>query len=370
MDDFEITAGKSKSRAGDTGVRGDIAAQLVGVQKNRAGQLVKRIRLNSFKYDVVQESDPTSDLTVPVVYMKAREIEAQETDKGAYLNNKGKWVVRLERKRMDPDFPQATDLETRYRSIMDTEVYFRCKVIWPEPHYGQVVPLSSPIGGIQFPKGARVMAINFLTDDQYVPRLMKLAVSFGFDRGYFTPGSPIFDPDYLKPFIQDLELPLTEEMVLERLLVPILVRHGQQGHLIMAETSENSHFLVGSSVKAVGEREAKAIWEQAKAWEHKEVSEPDPDAPFFDEDDPESEPEGSFIETAPQAPQAESGLDAEQLRGKIRALAANNDRFAWDVSEFLDKEGIPYNDESLLASLSVDALQRVIAHFSPKKPSL
>jgi len=250
MEGFEISAGKQKLRQGDTGVRGSLAVQFLGVSKNKSGNMVIKIKLNPFKYDVVQEEDPESELTVPVVYQKARDIDAQETDKGAFLNEKGQWKVRLERKRLEPDYPEATDVETRYKRLMDHEVYFQCKVIWPEAHYGQIVPCSTPIGGIEFPKGAGHMALNFITEGQYVQKMMKLAVAFGFQPAAMDPSKPIYSPEYIQPYARDLELPLTEAQVVERFLVPILVRHGAQGHLAMADTSDNSHFILASTVKA------------------------------------------------------------------------------------------------------------------------
>ena len=370
MNDFEVTAGKQMVRQGDTGVRGSLVFQLVGATKNKAGAMVKKIKLNSFKYDVVQEADATSGLTVPVVYQKSRKIDAQEGDRGAVFDG-GKWVVKLERRRLDPDYPDATDLETRYKGLMDTEIYFQCKVLWPEASFGQVVPLSTAIGGIEFPHGPNQLSVNFITDGQWVSKLMKLATAFGFDPAYFTPGSPIYDAQYLEPYVRDFVLPITKVTVVEQLLVPLLVRHAQQGRLVRGETSDNSHFIMARTVKPVGEAEAAAIWAQAKEWEKKD-EEPEPDAPFFDDDDKDTKAETDPVaKVAPD--QAKTGEEAERLRAEVRALGVGNDNFAWDVSKFLDEQQISYDDESLLSSLTVAALKQVIAHFESKKakkPSL
>jgi len=363
MEGFEISAGKQKLRQGDTGVRGSLALQFVGVSTNKSGAMVTKIKLNPFKYEAVQENDPDSGIAMPVVYQRAREIDAQETDNGAYKNDKGKWVVRLERKRLEPDYPEATDVETRYKGIMDTEVYFQCKVIWPETHHGQIVPCSAPIDGIEFPHGPDRMGINFITEGQYVKKMMKLAVAFGFQPEAMDPDMPIYDPAYIQPYAQDLELPLTKAQVVERFLVPLLVRHGVQGHLAMAETSDNSHFIIASTVKPMSEAAAKKTLAEAATWEAKD-QEPTEEgkAPFFDE-----EPEAA-AETPTEPGKMKTGPEAEQLRAKVRELAVGKDRFAWDLSEFLDTQGIAYQDESLLASLDVDGLKKVVAHFTPKEP--
>lgn len=373
MQDFTITGGKKKTRAGDTGVRGSLSFQCVGATKRKSGVMFTKIKLNLFKYDVVQETDATSGLTVPVVYMRAREIDAQETDKGAFLNSKGQWKVKLERRRLEPDYENETELEKRYPRLMDTEIYLQCKVVWPEAHYGQVVPVSTAIKGIEFPQGPNIMDINFVTDDQYVPKLMKLAMAFGFDTGYFTPGNPIHDPEYLKPYVYDLEFPLTEVQVVEKLLIPLLVRHGQQGQLAKGDTSDNSHFISSKTVKAMSDKQASAIWEEAKDWDAKDEEPVEEDqAPFFGDDDKDTKAETDPVaKVAPD--QAKTGEEAERLRAEVRALGKGNDSFAWDVSKFLDEQQISYDDESLLSSLTVAALKQVIARFGSKKakkPSL
>jgi len=101
----------------------------------------------------------------------------------------------------------------------------------------------------------------------------------------------------------------------------------------------------------------------AKEYEAKDQEPEEDKAPFFDDEEPEAAAE------APTDPgKMKTGPEAEQLRAQVRKLAAGKERFAWDLSEFLDTQGIQYEDESLLASLDVDGLKKVVAHFTPKEP--
>lgn len=359
---MEVTAGKQKRRTGDTGIRGKLALQLLGVQCTKDGRMVIKIELNKFRYDVVEETDPKSDLTVPVVYEKAKDVSAQEGDDGAHENDKGMWVISLQRRRLEPDYETAVDLHTRYKRLMDKKIYLRLKVIWPEGHYSSVVPMSVVIKGIEFPDGQDKPRVNFITDNEsgYVSRFMLACMALGFEAGALQPDGPSYDPNYFQPFAEDVELPFTEEQIVEKVLIPVLVRHGQEGHLVTGETSEKSHFIIGKSLQAMSEKEAKRIWLEVQAKEEgaveAEKEEEKNQPPFFDDET--------------EKPKVDDG-GAEKMRAKIRTMGASDPEWAFKVSEFLDSEEIVYDDESLLSSLDVSALSKVIKHFSPeKKPSL
>lgn len=380
--EFEVTAGEQKVKSGDTGVRGKLALQLMGAQCTRSGQMVIRLDLNRFNYDTIDEPDETSGLTMPVVYRRARSVPAKETTPGA-VYEKGKWVVKIERERLEPDYPDITDVIGRYKRLVDKVIYLRCKVIWPEESYSEVVPCSVVIKGIEFPKGPNTLSLNFITDPKsgFMSGFMKLCVAFGFQPGKLFPDDPTYDPDYIMPYVHDLEFPLTVEQVVQRFLVPILVRHGQEGHLARGETSEKSHFLVRKSIKAMSEADARKTWEGARAWEAAKEPEPEPElAPFPDDDDDDpslvivdgvlkADVQATIADPAsePTKREFDGSPEAEKLRGEVRTLAAGDPDFALNVGDFLDEQGIAYDDESLLNSLNAEELARVIEHFSPKK---
>lgn len=358
---MKVSAGKSQARSGDTGVRGNLAVQLVGVQCTRDGTMVVKKELNRFNYTVEDETDLESGLTVPVVYRKKRDYPAQPDDEGAHKKN-GKWVVTVEPKRIDPD--RGIELEDRYGFLFDHKIFLRCKVIWPDQFYGKVVPLSVVIKGIEFPDGPNEDNVRFVTrvERGNISRFMQLCMDFGFQPGALDPDSPLFDPGYLQPFASDCQVPYTPEQIVEKLLVPILVRHGQDGHLVNCATSDKSHFIVPKTTQPIAGKKAEEIWEHAQELAVDDSDDDDPQAPFFDDDDPQVE-DGSDDDD-PQ--------DLESLRAEIRTLAGAGVFQPIDLCDLLDSWGVEYTDEEMLSSISGDVMRQIIKHYSPeeKAPTL
>lgn len=347
---MKVSTGKSQVRSGDTGVRGELVVQLVGALTDREGDVVFKRSLNQWQYDVEQETHPESGLNVPVVYKKRRDYPANEGDENAHKNSKGEWVITVDRKRYDPDPEDAQDLEGRYGWLFDTTVYLQCKVIWPEEFFGEVIPLSVTVKGIEFPDGPNEDNVHFVTQVERgnISRFMQVCMDFGFQPAKLRSDGPLYDPNYLEPFASNCTLPYTPEQIVERLLVPLLVRHGHEGHLVSCRTSDKSHFIVGQSTSPVPDADAKRFWEKARQ---------------IDDADPQEDPAPFPGDDAKSV--VEDEAQAEKLKGHIRSMVADGVFKPLDLCDLLDGWAVSYEDESILSSLNVSTLARIVEHYAP-----
>jgi len=133
--------------------------------------------------------------------------------------------------------------------------YWRFEIVAGE-FVSEEVPHSTRMKGIAFPSGNR---IKFITGPQK-SGFIQTAEACGLNLAALDDSSQLFDPTYFDPdWIASLEMPLSFEQVLLKLVEPKLLQLAEEGHVVKVRTQPESNWIQWDSFAPLSPEAAKRV---------------------------------------------------------------------------------------------------------------